>query len=103
MASETLSLKCPCGYVKHDVLHLGVWRDREHSLLNYCGGLFFMSGNVGVACKKCKTFCETIEFHCAFCGRVTMIPVSDRVSAAAAGRAVTIQMSIHKTVVFSIK
>ena len=98
---ETLSLKCPCGYVKHDVLHLGVWQDRKNSLLIYCGGLFLMKGNYGAACRKCKILTEIVEFNCAFCNRITTISIKDRASAAAEGRAFTIQMNIHRTVVFS--
>ena len=102
MAGETLSLKCSCGYIKHDVMHLGVWQDSEQTMLKYCGGLFLIDGDDGVICKKCGIRSEGISFHCAFCSRVTVIPVKHRV-AASAGRATTIQMSVHKTVIFSIQ
>ena len=100
---ETLSLKCPCGYIKHDVMHLGIWRNKDRSLLNYCGGLFLLRGNYGVACNKCNILTESVDFSCAFCGRITAISVKDRASAAAEGRAVTVQMSIHRTVLFCNK
>lgn len=101
MPGETLSLKCPCGYIKHDVIHLGVWENKETRLLNYCGGLFLLNeGENGVSCKKCGTIATQIEFNCAFCGRVTQIPV-EYGAAARRGQAIVVQMSVHKTVVFS--
>ena len=103
MPGETLSLKCACGYVKHDVMHLGIWEDRESRLLRFCGGLFLVNQQGdGATCKKCGQFVNEVEFFCAFCGRVTMIPVQYR-HAVRAGQATVVQMSVHKTVVFSIK
>ena len=55
----------------------------------------------GVTCKKCGTFAGKIEFFCSFCDLVTEIPVEYRV-AAPAGRATVINMSVHKTVIFSV-
>ena len=100
-ASRTLSLKCPCGYIKHDVMHLGIWKNHHDRLLKYCGGLFMVkdSGDA-VVCKKCSDIAERIEFNCAFCGRVTIIGVQERVSERA-GKTVVMELSIHKTVVFS--
>lgn len=103
MSIETLSLKCSCGYIKHDVIHLGIWQDKESKLLKYCGGLFLVNrAGDCVSCKKCGTNVPTIEFHCAFCGKVTLIPVKYR-EAGQTGNAVILQMSVHKTVVFSVK
>lgn len=103
MPGETLSLKCGCGYVKHDVIHLGPWENREKRLLKYCGGLFLVNQQGdGVTCKKCGVFSNQIEFFCAFCSKVTTIPVQYRL-AAISGQATIVQMSVHKTVVFSIK
>lgn len=103
MPGETLSLKCGCGYVKHDVMHLGLWENREERLLRFCGGLFLVNQQGdGVTCKRCGQFTKEIGFHCAFCTKVTQIPVQYRV-AAISGQATIVQMSVHKTVVFSIK
>lgn len=103
MPGETLSLKCACGYIKHDVMHLGVWHDRQNRLLKFCGGLFLVDENgEGASCKKCSTTTNTIEFFCAFCSRTTTMPVSYRV-AKIEGRATVVQMSVHKTVVFSVQ
>lgn len=103
MPGETLSLKCDCGYVKHDVMHLGPWENREKRLLRFCGGLFLVNQQGdGVTCKKCGEFAKEIEFFCAFCTKVTKIPVQYRL-AATSGQATIVQMSVHKTVVFSIK
>ena len=102
MPGESLSLKCPCGYIKHDVIHLGAWEDRDRRILNFCGGIWIVNKEgSGATCKKCGLRISQLEFFCAFCGRVTDIPVQYRV-AASAGRAVVMQMSVHKTVVFSI-
>lgn len=103
MPGETLSLKCACGYVKHDVMHLGIWEDRESRLLRFCGGLFLVNQQGdGATCKKCGQFVNEVEFFCAFCGRVAKIPVQYRL-AIIGGQATVVQMSVHKTVVFSIK
>ena len=42
MAGETLSLKCSCGYIKHDVIRLGVWQDSEQTLLNTVVDYFWL-------------------------------------------------------------
>ena len=100
---KTLSLKCPCGYVKHDVMHLGVkkgqWKG-SNKPLNYCGGLFLVSetGNNGY-CKLCGFCTSSVDFNCAFCGKETRIPVNYR-EAATSGRVTILQMSVHKTVIF---
>ena len=102
MPGESLSLKCPCGYIKHDVIHLGLWENRDRRLLNFCGGLWIVNKEgSGATCKKCGTFVSQMEFFCAFCGKVTDIPVEYR-AATSAGQAVIMQMSVHKAVVFSI-
>ena len=101
MPGETLSLKCACGYVKHDVIHLGAWQNYQTRLLSYCGGLFILnSTGDGVTCKKCSLSVSSLEFHCSFCDRVTKVPVSYRV-AKVEGRATVVQMSVHETIVFS--
>ena len=99
---HTLSLKCPCGYIKHDVIHLGVWQDKEQRILQYCGGLFIIDDSgEAVTCKKCPTSnVKSIEFHCSFCNRVTVIGVQERV-AKRSGKVSVMQLSIHKTFVFS--
>ncbi len=103
MPGETLSLKCPCGYVKHDVMHLGIWENKERRLLNYCGGLFLVNeAGSGVTCKKCGTFASQIDFNCAFCSQESRIPVEYRL-AKIRGQATVVKMSVHKTVVFSIE
>lgn len=100
---ETLSLKCACGYIKHDVIHLGVWQNQPQKLLKFCGGLFSVDRAQDVVrCTKCPSTTTTIEFHCSFCDRVTIMPVKYRV-AAGAGNVTTMQMSVHNTVVFSLK
>ena len=84
-------------------MHLGLWEDRETRLLRYCGGLLLVNQQGdGATCKKCGVFLNQVEFFCGFCGRVTTVPVQYRL-AVVAGQATVVQMSIHKTVVFSIK
>ena len=100
MPLETLSLKCPCGYIKHDVMCLGEWQNYGQRILKLCGGLFILDSNGdGVTCRKCNKTCNVIEFHCSFCDRTTNIGVEYRVKGHT-GRAVSMQMSVHKTVVF---
>ena len=100
---ESLSLKCGCGYIKHDVMHLGEWKDYHQRLLKYCGGIFYVEKERdGVRCKKCGTRASSIELHCSICDRVTVLPVKYR-SASRSGNTTTIQMSVHKTIVFSIQ
>ena len=98
---RTLSLKCPCGYIKHDVIHIGEWFDRDKRLIQFCGGLYLVdsSGNF-VTCKKCTDKTTSIEFYCAFCGHVTIIGVQERV-AKRNGKVKVMNLSVHKTVVFS--
>ena len=103
MAAETLSVKCSCGYVKHDIMHVGYWYDKENSLMKLCGGLFLMKGNSGVVCKKCNNSHEIVDFLCPFCDKAIKISVRDRVAAVVSGRASSVKMSVHKTVVFSIQ
>ena len=110
---RTLSLKCPCGYVKHDVIHLGVFEQKgSKRLLDYCGGLFLINpGGDGVTCKKCNALTKMIDFHCAFCNRVSNIGVMLEQPVAAkqptrqggteAPRVTVVQMSVHQTVVFA--
>ena len=108
---RTLSLKCPCGYIKHDVIHLGVFEQQGRKrLLDYCGGLFLINaGGDGVSCKKCNTRVNTIDFHCSFCNRVSSIGVTmvepvarQQVQGGAeAPGATVLQMSVHQTVVFT--
>ena len=102
-SDRTLSLKCPCGYIKHDVMHLGFFEQhKERRLLNYCGGLWLVNpGGDGVTCKKCRDRNKILQFHCEFCNRVSSIEVEERV-AKLEGKVTTIQMSVHTTVVFSI-
>lgn len=100
MPLETLSLKCPCGYIKHDVMCLGEWLDYDQRILKLCGGLFVVnSSGDGVTCRKCSKKCSEIEFYCSFCDRRTIIGVEYRVKKNS-GRAVSMQMSVHKTMVF---
>ena len=99
MPFETLSLKCPCGYIKHDVMCLGEWQNSQQ-ILKFCGGLFIVdSSGEGVSCRKCNKKATKIDFHCSFCDRKTIIGVEYRVKKSS-GRAVSMQMSVHKTVVF---
>ena len=104
-SDRTLSLKCPCGYIKHDVMHLGNFEQHKgRRLLDYCGGLFLVNANGdGVTCKKCgnRGRSNIIQFHCSFCNRVTNIGVQERI-AKLEGRVTTVQMSVHTTAVFSI-
>lgn len=98
---RTLSLKCPCGYIKHDVIHIGVYKDRENSLVKFCGGLFLIDSTKDVVtCRKCLTENSSIEFHCSFCDRKTVISVQERVQKSQ-GKVTVMQLSVHKTVVFS--
>ena len=55
----------------------------------------------GVTCKKCRHKNDKTQFHCSFCNKTTIIPVQYRV-ANSSGNATVLQMSVHKTVVFSI-
>ena len=74
----TLSLKCPCGYIKHDVIHIGDWLDCDKRLIQFCGGLYLVdSSGDFVTCTNKTT---SIEFYCAFCGHVTIIGVQERVA-----------------------
>ena len=56
----------------------------------------------GVTCKKCGISSQKIEFHCAFCNRVTVIGVQERV-AQSTGNSMVMKMSVHQTVVFSME
>ncbi len=101
MPKETLSLKCACGYIKHDIMHLGEWKSVESSLLDYCGGLLQLNATGdGVLCRKCSTTLNTVNFHCSFCDRVTDISVRYE-AAKAEGKVTIVQMSVHKTILFS--
>lgn len=57
------------------------------------------SSGQGVLCLKCNKRSKEIDFHCSFCDRRTVIGVEYRVKKSS-GRAVSMQMSVHKTVVF---
>ena len=57
------------------------------------------SNGDGVACRKCNRKSKVIEFHCSFCDKITNIGVEYRVKGRT-GQAVSMQMSVHKTVVF---
>ena len=106
---RTLSLKCRCGYIKHDAIHLGVFEQKGRKRLLDYGGLWLVSaGGDGVSCMKCKTRTSKIEFHCSFCNHVTNIGVQvepeqqlEQGAAPARVAPVVIQMSVHQTVVFS--
>lgn len=101
MPKETLSLKCVCGYIKHDIMHLGEWQCVGSCLLNYCGGLLQLNGTGdAVLCRKCSTTLTTVNFHCSFCDRVTDISVGYK-TAEVEGRVTVMQMSVHKTILFS--
>ena len=100
---RTLSLKCPCGYVKHDAMHIGVkkgqWKGSSKPL-NYCGGLWIVSeAGKNAYCKLCGVCTSSVAFNCAFCGRETRIPL-DYIQASTTGRAKILQMSVHETVIF---
>lgn len=93
-SDRTLSLKCPCGYVKHDVMHLGVFEQHEkRQLLDSCwtilrsrGGLWIVNTgdgdgvSLGVSYRKCGHRFKILQFHCSFCNRVTNIGVEERVA-----------------------
>ena len=99
MPLETLSLKCPCGYIKQDVVCLGEWHNYGQQILKFCGGLFILDWNGDdVTCRKCNKKAKVMEFHCSFCDKSTNIGVEYRVKGHT-GRAVSMQMSVHKTVV----
>ncbi len=101
MPKETLSLKCACGYIKHDIMHLGIWQNRATNLLEYCGGLLQLNPTGdGVICRKCSTTLNTVNFHCSFCDRVSDISVRYE-AAKIEGKVSIIQMSVHQTIVFS--
>ncbi len=101
MPQETLSLKCACGYIKNDIMHLGKWKQVGSSLLDYCGGLLQLNTTGdGVLCKKCSTTLKTVNFHCSFCDRVTDISVCYE-AAKTDGKVTVVQMSVHKTFLFS--
>jgi len=101
MPQETISLKCACGYIKHDIIHLGVWKNRATGLLSYCGGLLELCvTEEGVRCKKCTAELKAVEFRCSFCENNSLVNMNYK-EALASGRATIIQMSVHKTVVFS--
>ena len=100
---KTLSLKCPCGYVKHDVMHIGTklgkWNGTSKPL-NFCGGLWIVNETgQDATCKLCGASFSFVDFNCSFCGKETRIPVNYR-EASASGRTVILQMSVHKTIVF---
>ena len=102
---KTLSLKCPCGYVKHDVMHIGVkkgeWKGKSKPL-NYCGGLWIVNeSGKNAYCKLCGFSASSVAFNCSFCGKETCIPVNYR-EASTSGRATILQMSVHKTVIFCL-
>ena len=79
---------------------LGEWQNYGQRILKLCGGLFILDSNGdGVTCRKCNKKCNVIEFHCSFCDKITNIGVEYRVKGHT-GRAVSMQMSVHKTVVF---
>lgn len=96
---ETLSLKCACGYIKHDVLHIGVWQNSAECIVKFCGGLFNVDKEKDVIrCKKCDTHYPEMEFHCSLCERVTTMPVKYRV-AYGAGNVVAMKMSVPTSLV----
>ena len=99
---ETLSLKCACGYIKHDVMHIGIWQDRPGRIVKFCGGLFYVDKQKDVVrCKKCDTCANDIEFLCSFCERVTTMPVKYRM-ASEAGNVTAMKMSVHTSLVFKM-
>ena len=103
---RTLSLKCSCGFVKHDVMCLGEWANAAERLLKYCGGLFIVSETGDdVSCNRCSKAATKIEFHCAFCGRVSTIPVTPTLNVGGPEPKIINNLggSFHKTVVFSAK
>lgn len=102
-SGKTLSLKCPCGYVKHDLMHLGIkqgkWEGTKKPL-NYCGGLVIVNeSQQTVTCKLCGFAFKSVELHCSFCGKQTFMPVNYKEDLLA-GRITVLQMSVHKTVVY---
>jgi len=100
MPFDTISLKCPCGYIRHDVQCLGEWNDTNQGILKYCGGLFIEDASgEAVICWKCKHETREIRLSCPFCYRITNIGVAYRVKANT-GRPVSMQMSVHKTMLF---
>lgn len=100
MPFDTISLKCPCGYIRHDVQCLGEWNDTNQGILKYCGGLFIQDASgEAVICRKCKHETREIRLSCPFCYKITNIGVAYRVKANT-GRAVSMQMSVHKTMLF---
>ncbi|CAJ0950373.1 unnamed protein product, partial [Mesorhabditis belari] len=68
--TDTLSLRCRCGYVKHDVMCLGDVVDKEAKLFHFCGGLFIVKKKGRVECAKCRKTSTKLTFTCAFCGLV---------------------------------
>ncbi len=102
MPKETLSLKCACGYIKHDIIHLGTWQNRAINLLDYCGGMLQLNPTgEGVICRRCSTTLNTVNFHCSFCDRVSDFSVRYE-AAKTEGKVSVIQMSVHQTIMFSL-
>ena len=100
MPFDTISLKCPCGYIKHDVQCLGDWDDSKQCISKYCGGIFIQDASgEGVVCRKCKREIREIRLNCPFCHRITNIGVVYQVKEKT-GRVVSMQMSVHKTMLF---
>jgi len=97
---STLSLKWPCGYVKHDVMCLGDVVDQHHMLFHFCGGLFILHQN-GVQCAKCNKTAKQIDFSCSFCGRQTTIPVQQ--SKPNASFKVKQMDRMHRTFIFTVE
>ena len=102
-AGKTLSLKCPCGYIKHDVMHIGTkqgeWKGTTKPL-NFCGGLWIVNETgQDVSCKLCGCRASSVAFQCSFCGKGTRVSVNYK-EASTSGRAKVVQMSVHKTIIF---
>ena len=94
MPFDTISLKCPCGYIKHGIQCLGEWDASNQGMPKYCGGLFIQDASgEGVICRQCKRETREIRLSCPFCYRIPKIGVVYRVKANT-GRAVSMQISV---------
>mmetsp|Transcript_18550 Transcript_18550/g.40275 ORF Transcript_18550/g.40275 Transcript_18550/m.40275 type:complete len:658 (+) Transcript_18550:80-2053(+) len=83
---RTLAVRCPCGYIKRDVMHLGG-----------CYSMFVVcetpGGGFTVECTEGHSL-STLAFNCALCKRVSKFRFADKTPSK------TIEMELWKAVLF---
>ncbi|CAD6199900.1 unnamed protein product [Caenorhabditis auriculariae] len=94
--TNTVSIRCSCGYERRDVVCLGKLMDEQAQLFTLCGGLLVLCGKT-LECNRCRSLAEVVQFCCAFCNSRKILTVEQILRSAKLQKA----DKVHSTMLFA--